>query len=138
MHESQQELANNEQAIDGKDSGDNGRKDDVEQLLNKDRKEPYKLLYQNIRRLITKNSIKKIDYLKEYTQENNIILMNFTETWLDDSIANIIDIKKYQIWRSDRKGRDGGGTAIYVNEEFESNLLMSDSFDSCEIVAIYI
>ena len=86
-------MANNEQAIVGKDSRDNGRKDDVEQLLlNKDRKEPYKLLYQNIRRLITKNSIKKIDYLKEYTQENKIIIMNFTETWLDDSIANIIGI----------------------------------------------
>ena len=90
-------MANIEQAIDGKDSGDNGRKngrkDDVEQLLNNDRKEPYKLLYQNIRRLITKNSKNKIDYLKEYTQENKIIIMNFTETWLDDSIRNITDIK---------------------------------------------
>ena len=69
------------------------------------RKEPYKIIYQNIRRLITKNSIKKIDYLKEYTQENKIIIMNFTETWLDDSIRNIIAIKLYHIWRGDRKGR---------------------------------
>ena len=33
---------------------------------------------------------------------------------------------------------EGGGTAIYIHEEFESNLLISDSFESCEIVAIYI
>ena len=85
--------------------------------MTKYRKEPYKILYQNINRLVSKNSKKKIDYLKEYVQENKIIVMNFTETWLDDSIANIIDIKKYQIWRSDRKGRDGGGTAIYIHEE---------------------
>ena len=39
------------------------------QLLNNDRKEPYNLLYKNIRSLITKNSKKKIDYFKEYTQE---------------------------------------------------------------------
>ena len=73
--------------------------------------------------------------MKEYTQENKIIIMNFTETWLDDSIANIIDIKIYQIWGGDRKGREGGGTAIYSHVEFESSLLISDS---CEIVAIYI
>ena len=66
-------------------------------------KEPYKLLYQNIRRLITKNSKNKIDYLKEYTQENKIIIMNFTETWLDDSIANNIDIKIYQMWREEEQ-----------------------------------
>ena len=46
--------------------------------------------------------------------------------------------KGYQIWRGDRKGREGGGTAIYIHEDFESNLLISDSFESCEIVAIYI
>ena len=45
--------------------------------------------------------------------------MNFTETWLDDSINNIIDINGYQVWRGDRKGRQGGGTAIYLHEDFE-------------------
>ena len=64
--------------------------------------------------------------------------MNFTETWLDDSINNIIDINGYQVWRGDRKGRQGGGTAIYLHEDFESNLMMSDSFESCEITAIFI
>jgi len=61
-----------EQANDGEGSGDNGGEDDVGQfqLLNSDRREPYGLLYQNIRSLITRNSKKKIDYLKEYTQEN--------------------------------------------------------------------
>ena len=40
------------------------------QLLNSDRREPYGLLYQNIKSLITRNSKKKIDYVKEYTHEH--------------------------------------------------------------------
>ena len=55
--------------------------------MNKERKEPYKILFQNIRRLITENSKAKIDYFKEYVIENKILAMNFTETWLDDSIT---------------------------------------------------
>ena len=62
--------ASNEQAINGKGSrnNNNNSRKDVEQSLNKDRKEPYKILYQNIRRLVTKNSKKQKGYLKEYVQ----------------------------------------------------------------------
>jgi len=97
-------LASNEHANNGSVSGDFSGKNDVEQLLNKDRKEPHKLLYQNIRGLVTKK--REIDYLKEYVHENKIMVMNFTEPWLDDSIRKITDIKGYQIWRGDRKWRE--------------------------------
>ena len=85
--------------------------------MNKERKEPYKILFQNIRRLITENSKAKIYYFKEYVIENKILAMNFTETWLDDSIIKDINIPGYQVFRCDRKYRKGGGTAIYVNED---------------------
>ena len=41
---------------------------------------PWKILYQNIRRLITTNSKEKVDFFKEYAEENEILIMNFTET----------------------------------------------------------
>ena len=41
-----------------------------------------KLLYLNARGLINKYTRWKVDALKEYVSTNNIILMNFTETWL--------------------------------------------------------
>ena len=60
--------------------------------MNKERKEPYKILFQNIRRLVTENSKVKIEYFKEYVLENKILAMNFTETWLDKSITKDINI----------------------------------------------
>jgi len=44
--------------------------------------------------------------------------MKFTETWLYDYITNSIDINEYQVWRGDRKGREGGGRVIYLHEDF--------------------
>ncbi|CAL4121129.1 unnamed protein product, partial [Meganyctiphanes norvegica] len=106
--------------------------------MTKNRKEPYKILYQNIRRLITENSKKKIEYFKDYVLENKILAMNFTETWLDNLITNDINIKGYQVFRGDRKGRRGGGTAIYLNEDFEANILLEASVEKCEMIAIFI
>ncbi|CAL4093828.1 unnamed protein product [Meganyctiphanes norvegica] len=106
--------------------------------MTKNRKEPYKILYQNIRRLITENSKKKIEYFKDYVLENKILAMNFTETWLDNLITNDINIKGYQVFRGDRKERRGGGTAIYLNEDFEANILLEASVEKCEMIAIFI
>ena len=53
--------------------------------------------------------------LKEHVSVNNIVIMNFTETWFkkedqDEKISN------YAIFRGDRKGgkTKGGGVAIYI------------------------
>ena len=67
--------------------------------------------------LVSKNSKEKVELLKEYVKENNIILMNLTETWLDDTIEEIVEIEGYNIFRGDRKNRERGGTAIYVHDE---------------------
>ena len=106
--------------------------------MNKERKEPYKILFQNIRRLVTENSKVKIEYFKEYVLENKILAMNFTETWLDKTITKDIKIPGYEVFRCDRKDRKGGGTAIYLNEDLEATVLLEVNIGRCEMIAIYI
>ena len=101
-------------------------------------RKPWKLILQNVRGIITENSKRKIDYLKEYTKENKIILMNITETWLNSTIKDDAEIDGYKVFRGDRKGRKHGGTAIYLYERLEADLLCEISYEKCEMVAIQI
>ena len=74
----------------GKDNAIKSREEvqGIENNRNKENKkrEPCKLLCLNTQRLISKNSRWKVDKIKEYVGENNIVLMNFTETWLNKDI----------------------------------------------------
>ena len=49
---------------------------------NSKKREPCKLLCLNAQGLINKHTKWKVDAIKEYVNANNVILMNFTETWL--------------------------------------------------------
>ena len=77
--------------------------------------------------------------LKEYINENNIIIMNFTETWLKEEDQDE-KIPNYVTFRGDRKGgkTKGGGVAIYIRDGFEGKLVLEDYVESCEIVAVHI
>ena len=86
--------------------------------------------------LVSKNSKEKVELLKEYVKENNIIIMNLTETWLDDTIEEIVEIGGYGVFRCDRKNRDRGGTAIYIHDKIESNVKLKMSNGKCEVVAV--
>ena len=86
-------------------------------------KSPLKILCQNIRRLVTKNKKDKIGFFKDYCYENNVLLMNFTETWLDKYVKDDVILNGYQIFRCDRKNRVGGGVAIYVKNEYEVEII---------------
>ena len=99
---------------------------------------PWKIMYQNIRRLITQNNKEKVQFLEEYTKEENILIMNFTETWLDEKAQEDTKIEGYKLYRGDRKRRVGGGTAIYVREEYETEQISELSSDGVEMVAVYI
>ena len=79
-----------------------------------------------------------MDYFKEYCMENNILIMNFTETWLNESVQEDAEINGYQTFRRDRNGRRGGGTAIYVKEQVEAKQISEASIERCEMIAIYI
>ena len=99
---------------------------------------PWKIIYQNIRRLVTTNSKEKVDFFKEYTEENEILIMNFTETWLDENKQEDMKIKGYQLYRGDRIGKNGGGTAIYVKELYEAQKVTEMSIDGVEMIAVFV
>ena len=64
--------------------------------------------------------------------------MNFTETWLSETEQEDTRIKGYQLYRSDRLGKDGGGTAIYIKEKYEAQKVAEMSIGSIEFLAVYI
>ena len=63
-------------------------------------------MIQNMEGLVSKNSKEKVELLREYVKEDNVIIMNLTETWLDETVEEIVDVEGYRIFRSDRKGRE--------------------------------
>ena len=77
--------------------------------------------------------------IKEYVHGNNIILMNFTETWLKKNIQDE-KITNFTTFRADRKGgkSKGGGAAIYLRDDFEAQVLAEEFVESCEMIAIFI
>ena len=87
-------------------------------LLNKGkrvRKTPWKIVVHNVQSLVSENSKMKVDYYKEYTQENKVLLLNFTETWLNKNVKDDAEIEGYTIFRGDRQENiTQGGNAIYV------------------------
>ena len=76
------------------------------EINNKER--PWKIMIQNMKRLVSKNSKEKVELLKEYVKEDKIMLMNLTETWLDNTIKDVVEIEGYNIFRGDRKNRERG------------------------------
>ena len=110
--------------------GKNGEKQNEQSgllLLNKNNEikmneSPWKIMIQNMEGLVSKNSKEKVELLKEYVKEDNIIIMNLTETHLDETIEDVVDIEGYNIFRGDRMNRVRGGTAIYVHDKIDSNI----------------
>merc|ERR1711874_364911 len=122
------------------------RKDGTNRGDNKDRTHenlstqdlPWKIIYQNIRRLITNKKKNKIHFFDEYTKQEKVIIMNFTETWMDRKVVGDPEIKGYKLYRGDRSCREGGGTAIYIKEEFEAQKIAELSTNEVEMVAVFI
>ena len=117
----------------------NEANEQMELLINEEeesQKHPWKIIYQNIRSLISENSRKKIDYFNDYVYENKIILMNFTETWLTEEIQEEATINGYNEFRGDRKETKQGGTAIHLHSKTQGELITSYSKNKCEMIAI--
>ena len=75
---------------------------------------------------------------KRIVKEGKIILMNLTETWLDNTIKDVVEIEGYNIFRGERKNRERGGTAIYIHDKIEANLICEMSNGTCDMVAVRI
>ena len=98
----------------------------------------WKIIYQNIRGLVTNRSREKIGILYEEGRFDKILLMNFTETWLNSETEICPEMGGYRLYRGDRSHRGGGGVAIYVKSEFEAQKIAEMSTDEVEMVAVYI
>ena len=112
-------------------------------LLNKGKegeKTPWKIVIHNIQSLVSENSKIKVDYFNEYTQENKVLLLNFTETWLNKNIKDDAEIEGYTVFRGDRQENiTQGGTAIYINDKVkDGKLIKSVNSFKCEMVAVNI
>ena len=98
----------------------------------------WKIIYQNIRGLVTDDKKEKIGFFYDHGCTEKIIIMNFTETWLNSEIQKCTEIKGYRLFRGDRSRRKGGGVAIYVKGEFEAQKIAEMSTDEVEMVAVFI
>ena len=59
-------------------------------------------------------------------KEDSIDILCLTETWLESDVSNtFIQIEGFNVYRKDRE-RKGGGTAIYVREEYASSQIMQN------------
>lgn len=86
------------------------------------------------------NQKHKVKYLEETVSSSEIFIPFFTvvESHCHDLIYDAeISIKEYNIYRSDRIERKGGGTAVYVHQSItiDCNQTFSDSV--CEAVLLY-
>ena len=121
-HESQREqygtMGGNEQSDNANDAtlraGYNGHGRGGGLLKQDERNEPWKFVYQNIRCLVSENTIYKNSYLRNYEKANKVMLINLTEIWLNKNIQDDAKIEEYTEYRSDRVGAKQGGTIIYT------------------------
>ena len=88
--------------------------------------------------LVKNNNREKVSLFYEEGRLDKIIIMNFTETWLNSETEVCPEIGGYRLYRGDRSHRKGGGVAIYVKGEFEAQKIAEMSTDEVEMVAVFI
>ena len=65
-------------------------------------------------------------------------MINFTETWMNETIKEDANINEFQCFRVDRKELSRGGAAIYVRDQLEAKIINKINADKCEMLAINI
>ncbi|KAK4810629.1 hypothetical protein QYF61_007366 [Mycteria americana] len=85
-----------------------------------------KCLYTNARSMGNKQ-----EELEAIVHQENYDMVAITETWWDDSHNWSVAMDGYKLFRRDRRGRRGGGVALYVRECLDS-LELNDGDDRVE------
>ena len=94
---------------------------------------------QNVSGLITAGSRETLKLIENYTNNDKIILMNFTETWLDKKIREEADLEGFNTYRCDRTSEIArGGVAIYLYDKLETGQKWEKRNNKCEMVGIEI
>ena len=95
------------------------------------------LILYNVNGLYPKSNQAKVPFLNELSKEVKPPLMCCVETKLDAEVMDSeIKIENYNISRTDRKNRSGGGVAIYHEEVLNCTTLLSLSNTVCEVLII--
>ena len=81
----------------------------------------------------------KLEFLKENLTQQNSLFIGLTETWLnqDHNDAEICP-DGYELIRQDREGRECGGVALLVRDDFTAEPLLRFSNDGCEVLVVKI
>ena len=104
---------------DGTETNETHRKQNYANV-NKEIENPWKLVIQNMEGLLSENTKEKVELLKEYTEVDNIILLNLIETWFDNTVKDVVQIDGYNIFRGDGKEIVRESTAIYLHDKLEA------------------
>ncbi|KAK4810944.1 hypothetical protein QYF61_013352 [Mycteria americana] len=91
-----------------------------------------KCLYTNARSMGNKQ-----EELEAVVHQENYDMVAITETWWDDSHNWSAAMNGYKLFRRDRRGRRGGGVALYIRECLDS-LELNDGDDRVECLWVRI
>ena len=95
----------------------------------------------NIEGLCSKSRQYKVKMTGEIMKNSGTVIAALTETHLNEEILDAeVAICGYQVFRSDRVGRIRGGVALYVKDEFASDVavLLSGSDGSVEYIVLHL
>ncbi|KAF4803558.1 hypothetical protein TURU_015076 [Turdus rufiventris] len=68
-------------------------------------------------------------------QQQSYDVVAIAETWWDDSHSWSTALDGYKLFRRDRKGRRGGGVALYIREAFDA---MDDETNDDEVECLWV
>ena len=77
------------------------------------------ILLSNIRSIVGSENRCKVKFLSDQANMYNALYICVTESWLNPDVSDselLIDFPGYNIYRSDRENRLGGGVCIFVRE----------------------
>ena len=95
------------------------------------------LIYLNVRSLMVNGQKDKVGYLELLAKEEKALIIAVSETWLHDGVEDAeVHIKDYNIIRSDRSGKGGGGLCLYVHISITPVVLLRYSNSICEGLVI--
>ena len=85
----------------------------------------YKCLYTNAQSMGNKK-----EELELLLQTEGYDIVGITETWWDDSHDWNVLVDGYELFKKNRKGRRGGGVALYVRRGLDCQEVMENGADS--------
>ena len=87
------------------DRANGERNEDISKPLSKvnnNKMKKWRIMLQNIHGIVGENTRWKINHIKEIVENQRILIMNFTEKWLNDTVKDYVEIEGYKMIRKDK------------------------------------